>query len=122
MVMEHFGELVTDPTGRLADVEAHLATLSGEDELFGGRYRVASTSGSTGRRGFFLWDPGEWAVVLASYNRSFGWAGVGAGLTRRTRMTVVSSTPPDRRIGVQYHWYNALVWRESNRPVQRASS
>ena len=93
MVMEHFGELVTDPTGRLADVEAHLATLSGEDELFGGRYRVASTSGSTGRRGFFHWDPGEWAVVLASYNRSFDWAGVGAGLTRRTRMAVVSSTP-----------------------------
>jgi phenylacetate-CoA ligase len=51
MVMEHFGELVTDPTVRLADVEAHLATLSGGDELFGGRYRVASISGSTGRRG-----------------------------------------------------------------------
>jgi phenylacetate-CoA ligase len=29
MVMEHFDELVTDPTVRLADVEAHLATLSG---------------------------------------------------------------------------------------------
>jgi hypothetical protein len=33
MVMEHFDELVTDPALRLADVEAHLATLSGEDEL-----------------------------------------------------------------------------------------
>jgi phenylacetate-CoA ligase len=92
MVMEYFDELVTDPTVGLADVEAHLATLSGEDELFNGRYRVASTSGSTGRRGLFMWDPGEWAVVLASYNRSFDWAGVGAGLTRRTRMAVVSST------------------------------
>jgi hypothetical protein len=49
--IRHFGELVTDPTVRLADVEAHLATLSGGDELFGGRYRVASISGSTGRRG-----------------------------------------------------------------------
>lgn len=76
-VMEHFDELVTDPTVRLADVEAHLTTLSGGDELLGGRYRVASTSGSTGRRGLFLWDPGEWTTVLASYNRSFGWAGVG---------------------------------------------
>jgi phenylacetate-CoA ligase len=35
MVMEHFDELVTDPTVRLTDVEAHLATLSGGDELFG---------------------------------------------------------------------------------------
>ena len=62
MVMEHFDELVTDPTVRLTDVEAHLATLSGGDELFGGRYRVDSTSGSTGRRGLFLWDPGEWGL------------------------------------------------------------
>jgi phenylacetate-CoA ligase len=31
-VMEHFDELVTDPTVRLADVNAHLATLSGGDE------------------------------------------------------------------------------------------
>jgi hypothetical protein len=92
--MEHFDELVTDPTVRLTDVEAHLATLSGGDELFGGRYRVDSTSGSTGRRGLFLWDPGEWASVLASYNRSFDWAGVRAGLTHRTRMAVVSSITP----------------------------
>jgi phenylacetate-CoA ligase len=94
MVMEHFDELVTDPTVRLADVEAHLATLSGDDEHFNARYRVASTSGSTGRRGLFLWDPDEWGAVLASYNRSFDWAGVGAGLTHRTRMAVVSSTTP----------------------------
>src|SRR5215217_6761075 len=94
MVMERFDELVTDPTVRLVDLEAHLATLSGGDELLGGCYRVASTSGSTGRRGLFLWDPGEWATILASYNRSFDWAGVGAGLTHRTKMAVVSSTTP----------------------------
>ena len=106
MVMERFDELVTDPTVRLADIEAHLATLSGGDELFNGRYRVASTSGSTGRRGLFLWNPGEWAAVLASYNRSFDWAGVGAGLTRRTRMAVVSSTTPwhqSARVGASVH-------------------
>ena len=106
MVMEHFDELVTDPTVRLVDVEDHLATLSGGDELLGGRYRVASTSGSTGRRGLFLWDPGEWATILASYNRSFDWAGVGAGITRRTRMAVVSSTTPwhqSARVGTSVH-------------------
>jgi phenylacetate-CoA ligase len=94
MIMERFDELVTDPTVRLADVEAHLATLSGGDELFDGRYRVASTSGSTGRRGLFLWDPGEWglrACLLQSLLR-LGW--------RRGRadppheMAVVSSTTP----------------------------
>jgi len=106
MVMEHFDELVTDPTIQLADVEAHLATLSGGDELFNGRYRVASTSGSTGKRGLFLWDPGEWATILASYNRSFDWAGVGAGITHRTRMAVVNSTTPwhqSARVGASVH-------------------
>lgn len=104
--MEHFDDLVTDPTVRLADVEAHLASLSGGDELFDGRYRVASTSGSTGRRGLFLWDLGEWSAVLASYNRSFDWAGVGAGLTHRTSMAVVSSTTPwhqSARVGASVH-------------------
>src|SRR5215203_5973836 len=113
MVMEHFDELVTDPTVRLVDVEDHLATLSGGDERFRGRYWVASTSGSTGHRGLFLWDPGEWATILASYNRSFDWAGVGAGLTHRTKMAVVSSTTPwhqSARVGasVQSLWVPTL--------------
>lgn len=91
--MQHFDELVTDPTVRLANVEAHLAGLRG-DERFLDRYRVGATSGSTGRRGIFIWDPDEWATILASYNRSLEWAGVTAGLTHRTRMAVVSSTTP----------------------------
>ena len=65
MVMEHFDELVTDPAVSLADVEAHLAALKG-NERFRGRYWVAATSGTTGRRGIFLWDLDEWVEVLAS--------------------------------------------------------
>jgi hypothetical protein len=52
MVMEHFDELVTDPTVRLADVEAHLATLSGGDELL---------TGATG------WPPPRGARVGGAY-------------------------------------------------------
>src|SRR5919107_3718014 len=75
MVMEHFDELVTDPTVRLVDVEAHLAAPSGGGGLLGGRHRGAPTSGSTGRRGLFLWGPGEGGTIFASYNRSFDRAG-----------------------------------------------
>ena len=112
LVMENFDELVTDPSVRLADVEAHLAALRG-NELFRGRYWVASTSGSTGRRGLFLWDFAEWTTVLASYNRSFDWAGSRAGLTHRTKMAVVSSTTPwhqSARVGasVQSLWVPTL--------------
>jgi len=111
-VMEHFDELVTDPSLGLADVEAHLAALRG-NERFRGRYWVASTSGSTGRRGLFLWNFAEWTTVLASYNRSFDWAGSRAGLTHRTKMAVVSSTTPWHqyaRVGasVQSPWVPTL--------------
>src|SRR5215204_1245240 len=111
-VMEHFDELVTDPSLGLADVEAHLAALRG-NERFRGRYWVASTSGSTGRRGLFLWNFAEWTTVLASYNRSFDWAGSRAGLTHRTKMAVVSSTTPwhqSARVGasVQSTWVPTL--------------
>jgi phenylacetate-CoA ligase len=36
---------------------------------------VAATSGTTGRRGIFLWNLDEWVEILASYNRSLDWAG-----------------------------------------------
>ena len=36
MVMEDFDKLVTDPTVRLEDVEAHLATLRGEMSSWAG--------------------------------------------------------------------------------------
>jgi phenylacetate-CoA ligase len=112
MVMEHFDELVTDPAVTLFDVEAHLAALQG-NERFHGRYWVAATSGTTGRRGIFLWDLDEWVQVLASYNRSLDWAGANAGLTRRLRMAVVSSTTPwhqSARVGatVRSPWVQTL--------------
>src|SRR5215204_2236245 len=120
-VMEHFDELVTDPSLGLADVEAHLAALRG-NERFRGRYWVASTSGSTGRRGLFLWNFAEWTTVLASYNRSFDWAGSRAGLTHRTKMAVVSSTKPwhqSARVGasVQSPWVPTLRL-DSGDPVE----
>jgi hypothetical protein len=112
LVMEHFNQLVTDPAVRLTGVEAHLAALHG-NEQFRGRYWVAATSGTTGRRGIFLWDLDEWVTVLASYNRSLDWAGATAGLTRRLRMAVVSSTTPwhqSARVGatVRSPWVQTL--------------
>src|SRR5262245_21900207 len=49
-LMDAFDQLSTDPTVRLAAVEAYLAGLRG-NELFGGRYYVCATAGTTGRRG-----------------------------------------------------------------------
>lgn len=93
MVMEHFDELVTDRSIRLADVEAHVAALRG-DERYLGRYWANATSGTTGRRGLFLFGRSEWTTVLASFARGHEWAGVPVGITHRMRMAEVSSTVP----------------------------
>ena len=93
MLMEAFNELVTVPTVRREAVESYVRAMQSADR-FQGKYFVASTSGSTGLRGLFVWDESEWATVMASYARAQDWAGVPAQLTRRTRMAVVSSRTP----------------------------
>ncbi len=91
-MMEHFDELVTDRSIRLADVERHLDRLPVQP-LFLGNYRVCSTSGSTGRRGFFIFDVDEWVTTLASFRRSAAWCGVGSPMFV-TPMAVVASMVP----------------------------
>ncbi|KAB2898883.1 MAG: phenylacetate--CoA ligase family protein [Kofleriaceae bacterium] len=103
-LMEHFDDLVADPEVKLADA---LAYLEGDaEELFRGRYVVCATSGSTGRRGIFLYDRDEWMTHIASYARAQEWAGVAAGLTHKVRMAVVSSRVPwhgSARVGQTVH-------------------
>lgn len=99
MLMEHFDDFVTDRAIRLVDVEDYLDHASATD-MFRGRYRVAATGGTTGRRGVFLADPTEWRTILASYSRAYDWAGVAAGLTNRLRMAVVSSRNPSHQSAI----------------------
>jgi putative adenylate-forming enzyme len=90
LLMEHFDELVTDRQIRLADAEAYLREV-GTDTLFRSRYVVLSTSGSTGRRGVFLFDGDEWMTAIASIARPIAWAQLGR--TRRRTAMVASTTP-----------------------------
>lgn len=90
-LMERFDDVVTDRSLRRADVESYLASLRDNARL-GGRYWVSSTSGSSGLKCLVPSTDAEWAAVIASYARANEWAGVTAGLTRRTTMAVVSST------------------------------
>lgn len=98
-LMAHFDELVTDRAVRLAEVERHLEQASATDRYLG-RYRVAATGGTSGRRGVFLADPAEWNQVLASYARAYAWAGLQVGLTHPLRMAIVSSTAPTHQSSI----------------------
>jgi phenylacetate-CoA ligase len=90
-MMDNFDDLVTDRSLHLADLQAYLDGLRG-DEPFAGRYLVSATSGSSGRKSIVPSDPHEWATIVASYARANEWAGIHAGPLHPLRMAVVSST------------------------------
>jgi phenylacetate-CoA ligase len=91
-MMETFDTFVTDPSIHSKDVETYL--VSSNNELFLGKYWVSATSGSTGRRGIFLYNLAEWTTVIASYARVYAWGGIRAGLTRQSKIAIVSTTTP----------------------------
>jgi phenylacetate-CoA ligase len=67
-LMEHFNEIVIDTRLRRDAIEAHLdGTRAGE--LVAG-HRVFATSGSTGRRGVFVYSQAEFTVWVAAQLRS----------------------------------------------------
>ena len=103
-LMSHFDEAVTAPGLKLTDVEDHLQslTVSGGDPgiPWKGRWWAAATSGTTGRRGIFIWNRSEWGTVLASYARANDWAAIPAGRTRPLKMALVSSRVPTHQSAV----------------------
>jgi putative adenylate-forming enzyme len=91
IVMENFDELVTDPAVRLADLETFLKQEPGP-KLFRDRYVVLATSGSTGRRGVFLFNEQEWMNAVASITRPLLWAGITGRLAKPPRTALIAST------------------------------
>lgn len=78
-VMEHFDELATDRRIRRVDIERHVSNLR-KDERCLDRYWVTATSGSTGRRGLFLFDRSAWLGVLATFARALAEARIAGTL------------------------------------------
>jgi phenylacetate-coenzyme A ligase PaaK-like adenylate-forming protein len=87
-MMARYDELVTDPRLRrdalLGWVESRRC-----DEFYGGRYRVMTTSGSSGRKGLFVYDRAGWAGVAGQWLRASGWMGVTPAVPRR-RLALLS--------------------------------
>ena len=93
ILMDRWNDIVTDRTLNLDAVLGFVERLD-EPARLNGRHLVATTSGTTGFKGVFVYDPDEWLWILASYARANDWAGVPAGLTHRLRLAVVSTTVP----------------------------
>ena len=92
-LMERWDEWITAPSLRRAEVERHLAALTG-DELIGGEYRVMATGGSSGTRGMFVFSRPEWRELVAHFMAMMNTAGFTPRLPRRRRMASVAAPSP----------------------------
>lgn len=66
-LMDHFDDVVTDPSVRKQDVCKHISTLDTIGMPFMGKYMVWTTSGTTGTPGIFLEDK-NWDAVISAVN------------------------------------------------------
>jgi phenylacetate-coenzyme A ligase PaaK-like adenylate-forming protein len=66
-LMEHFDEVITDPSVRHADVSRYIAEIGNIGKPYLGKYMVWTTSGTTGTPGIFLEDK-NWDAVITAVN------------------------------------------------------
>ncbi|HEX4248697.1 MAG TPA: AMP-binding protein [Pseudonocardia sp.] len=100
-LMANFDEIVTDDRLRLDGVEAYLDSLDGTDAYLLDRYHACASSGSSGRRGVFVYDWDGWLLAFVGLFRHLlrHQAGPGGGPTRMAvlgaaRATHQSATMP----------------------------
>jgi phenylacetate-coenzyme A ligase PaaK-like adenylate-forming protein len=86
-MMERYDDLVTDPRLRRDELLGWVETRR-RDEFFEDRYRVMTTSGSSGRKGLFVYDREGWAAIGGQFLRGSTWFGVRPKLPR-TRMVIL---------------------------------
>jgi phenylacetate-CoA ligase len=103
-LMEQWDQICTSDALRLSEVEGRLAEteLAATDpgQAWRGRWWLAATGGTTGRRAVFAWNRQEWTQVLTSYARVNDWAGVSVGLRHPLRTALVSSLNPTHQSAV----------------------
>ena len=90
IMMEHFDALVTDRRLHLADLETFLRSVD-SDGLYLDRYVVLATSGSTGRRGVFVFDEREWIRAVAAITRPIAWAQAPGASRKPPRAALIAS-------------------------------
>jgi phenylacetate-CoA ligase len=88
-MMNNIDWMFTDRQISYDGINRHLTSgLTGKRYL--GEYRILATSGSTGRRGLFLYSRKEWAILLATFWRWTDMIGMFPGPGRR-RIAVVGA-------------------------------
>lgn len=89
---ERFDDIVVDPRLRQSELLPYVERAR-RDELLHGRYRVMCTSGSSGRKGLFVWDREAWQALLAGFFRFNEMAGIRPKLPRLRLAAIIGANP-----------------------------
>ncbi len=92
-MMEHFDDLVTDRRLSRDTLLSHLDGLD-RDELYLGCYRAMATSGSSGRKGLFVYDREGWVGIVAQLARCNAMIGIPRPRLPRLRVAAVGGGTP----------------------------
>ena len=95
MMMDGFDEFTTDRRLTRAALDRHLESVGPRDELFLGAYRVMASSGSSGRKGIYVYDRAGWSAFLGGAMRWTSMMGVAPRFPRRRRLAQVAA--PDAK-------------------------
>ena len=93
LLMENFDDVVTDRRLGFDAVQSHIKTLRGDDYLFN-EYRVVATAGTSGARGFFIYDRRAWRTVLANTLRWNRFMDIRPRLPFRVRIASIGADNP----------------------------
>jgi phenylacetate-CoA ligase len=91
-MMERFDDLVTDRRLRRDELLEHVEGLQ-RDELHLGRYRAMTTSGSSGRKGLFVYDSAGWTAILGQFLSVSAMAGNKPRIPRRRLAAIGGASP-----------------------------
>jgi phenylacetate-coenzyme A ligase PaaK-like adenylate-forming protein len=91
-LMDGYDDLVTDRRLKRDDLLAHVEAIDGDD-LYLGEHRVMTTSGSSGRKGLFVYDRDGWRAILAQFLRVTMTMGLTPKLPRRRFAAIVGAAP-----------------------------
>jgi putative adenylate-forming enzyme len=92
LLMEHFDELVCDRRLRRDQLLDWAGQLT-RDRLYLDRYRILLTSGSSGRRGLFVYDRAGWRSIIAQQVHTSIWPGLRPSLPRQ-RLAFLGGAAP----------------------------
>jgi phenylacetate-CoA ligase len=90
-LMDHFDEAVCDPDLQLTNLR-RASCRPGGCALYDGRYHVLSTSGTSGKPGYFVYSQDEWVDTLAVGILSLDLAGMQVLRFPRPRIAVCTTT------------------------------